>query len=100
MRTSKASSACHLAEMIGLGVGGGDLCGGSGQPTGLDCAAGVVECSCGRDAVSACRSGAPEPVLINPSYGVTVVQSGSMGGCRQAGTLHSVINAVQFQLFY
>ena len=88
MRASKASSVFHLAEMIGLGVGGGDLYGDSGHPTGLDCPAGVVECSCGGEAASACRSGAPEPVLTNPSNGafvISVVQTGGGCGCASCG---------------
>ena len=79
-RTSKASSAFHLAETIGLGVGGCGLYGGSGHPTGLDCPAGVVECSCGGDAASAWRSGAPEPVLTNPSNGALVISVVQAGG--------------------
>ena len=60
-------------------MGGGDLYGDSDHPTGLDCPAGVVEC--GRDAVSACRCGTPEPVLASPSYGATVTSVVQASSC-------------------
>ena len=77
-----------VAELTGLGVGGGDLLGDSGHPTGLDCPAGVVECGCRGDAVRACRSGLDEPVFTNPSNGVTLIsveQAGSSYGWNSGG---------------
>ena len=73
MGTNKASLAILLAESTGPGVG--DL------PTGLDCPAGVVQCGCGVDAVSACKSGTYEPVPANPSYGVTVASGARASSC-------------------
>ena len=69
---------------------GGDLHGDSDHPTVLDCPAGVVECSCGGNAVNACRCGTPEPVLASPSYGATVtsvVQAGSCYGWTSGGVV-------------
>ena len=80
----RSSLAILLADLTGLGADDGDLYGDPGRPTGLDCPAGVVECGCRRDAVSVCRSVTHEPVLANPSYGVTVASAvragGAMGG--------------------
>ena len=109
MKTSNVSSACYSAEMTGLGVGGGGLYGGPGHPTGLDCPAGVMGCGCGGNVVSACRSGAPEPVLTNPSNGAPVTSMVRAGGCcgltvggevcvavGRERTLYSVVNTVPF----
>ena len=88
MGSNKASLAILLVESTGLGVCGGDLYGGSAHHTGLDYPARVVECSCGGNGVSACRSGAPEPVLTNPSNGalvISVVQAGSGWGWTSGG---------------
>ena len=81
MRTSNAST--------GLCVVGGDLYGGSGHTSGLDCPPGV-ECGCRGDAVSPCRSGSPIPVLTNPSNGalvISVVQAGGGYGWTSGGEM-------------
>ena len=78
---SNTSSAFHPARMTGLCVCGGDLHGDSDHPTVLDCPAGVVECSCGGNAVNACRCGTPEPVLASPSYGATVTSVVQASSC-------------------
>ena len=77
---SNASSDFCPSECTGLGMGVGDLHGGSDHTTGLDCPPGVVGCGCRGNAVSPYRSGSPEPFLTNPSNGVTVtsvVRAGS-----------------------
>ena len=92
-RFNKTSLAVLLAEFTGLGVGGGHMYGDSGHSTGLDCPTGVVECSCGGDAVSACKSGRPEPVLDNPSYGVTVTSVVQAGSCSEWTSIGEVCMA-------
>ena len=69
-------------SLAGCCVAGLHLCCGV-QLCGLVCPAGVVECGCGgdADAVSACRSGTYEPVLANPSDGVTVASVVRAGSC-------------------
>ena len=81
--THRSCRYCYcscVAELTGLGVGGGDLLGDSGHPVGLDCLAGVVECCCRGDAVRACRSGLYESVITNSSNGVTLISVEQAGG--------------------
>lgn len=80
--TSNIATAYSHAEMTGGGVGVGDLHGGSGHPTALDCPCGVVGCSCGGDVVSDCRSGQYLPVLTNQTNGVPVTGVEHAGGGR------------------
>ena len=85
---SYASPANYSAEMAGLGVGGGD----TGHPTDLDCPSGVVGCSCGGRAESACRSGIQQPTPANPSNGVPVTSVGRAGG--RCGWTRGVVGCV------
>ena len=89
-RFNKTSLAVLLAEFTGLGVGSGHMYGDSGHSTGLDCPTGVLECSCGGDAVSACKSDTHEPVLASPSYGVTVA-SGARASSSYGWTSGGVV---------
>ena len=80
-----STCCCCCASIAGI-VGGdllGDLLGDTVHHTGLDCPPWVVECGCGGDVVTACRSGSHETVYNNPSNGVTV--SSVVRACRSYG---------------